>query len=393
VIIALRQTRAMFVDAYRDLAAGKLFWITLALSGLVVLAFASVGIDERGVSVLWFRLDFIQATSESLPAHLLYKQMFLSFGVPFWLGWVATILALISTAGIIPAFIAGGTIDLSVAKPIGRVRLLLTRYVTGLVFVALQVTVFAAACFMVIGVRGGDWEPRLFLAVPVVVLFFSYLYSFCALIGLLTRSTIAALLVTMLFWLAIIVLNRTDDVLTDFRTRAQIRLERTTLAVDNSEQAAREQLQRLTDTGQSLPPPESWAPGIADELEAANPFLAPARQRQTSAAESLASLRRWQGIIGAARGPLPKTADTLALLDRALLSLEDYEFLIQAQGNAEGRRRDRQDDEDNINPAEVARRALAEKRAQSTPFILGSSLGFEAVMLGIVCLIFTRRDF
>ena len=62
----------------------------------------------------------------------------------------------------------------------------------GLLFVALQVAIFATASYFVIGIRGGSWEPGVFLAIPLVVCFFSYLYAVSVFFGVLTRSTLAA---------------------------------------------------------------------------------------------------------------------------------------------------------------------------------------------------------
>ena len=44
------------------------------------------------------------------------------------------------------------------------------------------------------------WEPRLFLAIPIVLCLFSYLYAISVLLGVITRSTIATLLLTVLLW-------------------------------------------------------------------------------------------------------------------------------------------------------------------------------------------------
>ncbi|NRA58263.1 MAG: hypothetical protein HRU13_09155, partial [Phycisphaerales bacterium] len=43
------QTLALMIDAYRELCAKKLFWITMILSTIVVAAFAMVGINETGL--------------------------------------------------------------------------------------------------------------------------------------------------------------------------------------------------------------------------------------------------------------------------------------------------------------------------------------------------------
>ena len=150
-----------------------------------------------------------------------YKQMFVYGGIGFWLSWLATILALISTAGIFPDLISSGVIDLFVSKPIGRLRLFVTEYAAGLLFVTLQVTIFSLGSFLVIGLRGGVWEPGLFVAVPVVVCFFSYLFSVCTLLGILTRSTVAALLLTLLFWLFVYGTGAAEQNVLMFETMAK----------------------------------------------------------------------------------------------------------------------------------------------------------------------------
>ena len=44
------QTFALLLDSYRELNAKKLFWIVLALSGLVVVLFASLGLSGGAVT-------------------------------------------------------------------------------------------------------------------------------------------------------------------------------------------------------------------------------------------------------------------------------------------------------------------------------------------------------
>ena len=381
----------MLIDAYRELAAGKLFWITLGLSSLVVGIFACLGIDEEGMTFLWFRLNFIPITSETLPPDLMYKQMFLSFGVPLWLGWVATILALVSTAGIIPNFISGGSIDLSLAKPIGRIRLFLTRYLSGLVFVALQVGAFSFACFILIGIRGGDWQPRVLLAIPIVLLFFSYLFSVCALLGLITRSAIASLLLTALFWIMLIILNRGDESVGALKVQAQMLAERREERVANAELMADNRLKQMAEAGEDLPPREEWAPGITTEQEAANPLLVTLRQQRDKTQGTVRSLKAWHHAIVIAKFPLPKTIETLHLMDRVLLSKADYEALMNTGETKEIPTAFGQDE--TIDQREYQRRFTEAQLMRSTTKILGTSIGFEVVMLGICCFIFARRDF
>ena len=49
-----------------------------------------------------------------------------------------------------------------------------------------------------------EWRPSLFLASPYVALLFSYVYAVCVLLGIWTRSTIAALMLAILFYATVL---------------------------------------------------------------------------------------------------------------------------------------------------------------------------------------------
>src|SRR5205807_1859151 len=125
------------------LNARKLFWITLILSALFDGVFACFGVDATGFKILKWHFDMPQSE-----ARMIFKSIFRSGVIGFWLTWVATILALISTYGIFPDFITGGSIDLYLAKPISRVRLFITKFVSGMLFVTLQVVIIAIGSFI-----------------------------------------------------------------------------------------------------------------------------------------------------------------------------------------------------------------------------------------------------
>ena len=167
----MSQTLAIFGDAYRGLKARKMFWIVLVISFLVVASFGCLGISEKGLTLLAWELGFGPNTRDLL-ADVFYKSMFVGLGIGFWLSWVAAILALVSTAGIIPAFLAQGAVDLVLSRPISRGRLFLTQYAAGLMFVFLQITIFCVASFLVLarelGMRDLLKAVSLMVAVAVV---------------------------------------------------------------------------------------------------------------------------------------------------------------------------------------------------------------------------------
>lgn len=387
----ITQTIALFVDAYRELNAKKLFWITMVLSGLVVLIYAAIGINEEGITFFWFKLGFIPVDSTTLPPEMLYKQLFLSLGIQIWLTWVATILALISTAGIIPEMISGGSIEMLLSKPISRTRLFLTKYATGLLFAALQVTAFTAASFLVIGIRGGVWEPGLFLAVPLVVIFFSYLYCVCSLLGVLTKSTIASLLLTILLWCGLFILNTGDGAVMAIRVQFEAQRDAYTASIDKSRKAAASILSSRRATAGEPPLPEGYVATDEDMLSV-TPWIKSVIDNRDEAEETLRKLRPWAKGIYAAKTIVPKTGETIALLERSLISMADLETLAELDQDRAETTIDESSGDVTLDQAEVQMRAQEAIRSRSVWWVMGTSLIFECVVLGAAVFIFVRRD-
>lgn len=386
------QTFALLQDAYRELNSKKLFWITMILSGIVVAGFAAIGINQKGLTLLWFQIGNFggAVTSATIPADQLYKTLFANFGIAFWLSWIATILALVSTSSMIPDFIASGAIELTLSKPISRLRLFLTKFAVGLLFVGLQVLTFSAACFVVIGVRGGAWEPGVFLAVPVVLLFFSYLFAVCVLFGLLTRSTIASLLLTLLFWFLCFGVNATEGIVLNGRESNAVLADSLETRIGKMEANTTKLLRQPLDEGVE----DTREPVTPAELDAANPKIAEFRQ---DLAEVRAAYRPWNTAAKtfvAVKTLLPKTSETVALIDRWLvdeMNLRDQRFDDDADSpNTSGPAFTRLSGADRI---KVQKRLEAIYKGRSVSWVIGTSLIFELLILGVAARIFVRRDF
>jgi ABC-type transport system involved in multi-copper enzyme maturation permease subunit len=391
--LALRQTAAIVLDGYRELNARKLFWITMALSVIVVLAFAAIGLNQRGFTILWWTIDNNVMNSRVIEPKLLYKFAFANFAIPIWLAWGATILGLISTAGMVPEFVQGGAIELAVSKPIGRARLILTKYLSGLLFVALQVAVFTLAAFIVIGVRGESWEPRLFLAIPIMIVFFSYLYCVCALLGLITRSTIAALLLTILFWIVIFGVNTTETVFLSLRENTALRIEGLEARIESlkAQQAKQQEMIENASQPDDEGPPDLRAAGAALAVQKTNSDLTRRTEQLEQARKNLKSNALGHRISFAAKTLLPKTSETVKLLDRYLLTpaeLDQFRNVRDGHGDFPVN-----EDDVRINPRALEKRLETALRSRTVSWVVGTSLAFEGVVLLLMLWIFRRRDF
>ncbi len=410
------QTLALLHDSLRLLMARRLFWITMLISGLLVVAYGSIGFDDRGVSILFgaFHFEDPRFTSDSPWARVLLLGIFTNFVVPVWLGWGAVILGLISTSSTFPDMMSEGAVDLVLSKPLSRVKLVLVKYAGALLFVGLQTLVFCGGVFLITGLRLGEWNWMIFAGAAIVVIFFSYLFAFHTLVAIVTRSTIAALLLTMLFWFALFIAQSTEQSLSGFHQQQLVEIEDFEARIATQKirlDRARNPSGLRESLGAALTSPDQIERTIAS-LEA----------EQESKRRTAQALEAWHDRSLVLMAVLPKNQETIALLDRWLIrdanmTMQDIvlgsmnlppeeepnETPEQPDPGAEPEasaeqpettadRRGRHE-EMTRTQIEAAKREEKERREKPAAFIIGTSLGFEIVILAVACFIFARRDF
>ena len=370
----MTQSIALFVDAYRLLNARRIFWFTLIITGLVVLCFALVGINDQGIRIIVWDIEIPGVnTRTGWTPEFFYKFIFNNLGIGIWLSWVATILGLVTTSGMFPEFISTGSIDLILSKPIGRFRLFITKYLSGLLFVILQVCVFCVGSFVVIGLRGGVWLPGIFISIPLVVLFFSYLYAFSVFFGILTRSTIAALLLTILCWFVIFVVQSSENTLLFF-VKYQ---EQKVAAYEENLERSRTQLAGVEN------------PEDRERWDFMYKTIEVREERLEEARDSGSGVRIAHSILSGAMTVLPKTSQTLDLLERWTVDLAD----LPERDIDESPPVITEDGEFEANEAEIGLAVRDEVNSRSPLWIIGTSLLFELVLCLGAGVIFWRRDY
>lgn len=379
-----RQTWALTVDAYRELNNRKMFWLCLAISGLIVALFASLGLGEKTYTFLgWDTRIPHRFTS----AGEFYKFVFTLWGVDLWLAWAGLFLAIVSTASIFPDFLSAGSIDLYLCRPISRFRLFLTKYLTGLLFAFLQVTIFTVASFLVIGFRGGEWVPGLLIAIPIVVMLFSYFFCWTVLAGVITRSATGAVLLTVALAVVIAAINGADTALmtTKHVYRLAVEKSRDNPALFGAAELAVASLQRQVEAESS----HSEDPETRARLEANRRALQTLREELRDAESTAQKLEWWYGAVFAAKTVLPKTSETRQMLAD---TLNVHLF---------GRRERRAENEVGAAPPMLLRptwnevnAAIDREMEERTPaWTVATSMGYQLVILLMAGWLFTRRDY
>jgi hypothetical protein len=305
--VIITQSTAMLADAYRELNARKLFWITMGLNLLVVGVFASLGMNEKGPTFWHWEFENPILNTDTVSAGLFYRFQFVTWGTPIWLSWAATILALVSTAGIVPDLVAGGSIETLVSKPISRVRLFSPSTSSASSSPPSRSPSSASAASWSCGSAADVVEWGLFMAIPIVVLFFSYLFAVCALLGMITRSTVAALLITMVLWLLIFAINATDQTLIGLREDARLKAEDARERLVNQNTLADRRLEQIETSGETIEDNEGNPITEPDDRrQAAFPMITRTRTQLEEAEESVELWEVWTGRPTSSRRSCPR---------------------------------------------------------------------------------------
>ena len=107
-----------------------------------------------------------------------------------------TFLAVFATAHLVPRMQEKGTIDLYLARPVSRVRLLLSRYVAGLILAGSNVIYLMGSIWIIVASKTGVWNARFLLAGSIIFLVIAVLLAFAFLVGVFTSSTAVSIMAT-----------------------------------------------------------------------------------------------------------------------------------------------------------------------------------------------------
>ena len=110
--------------------------------------------------------------------------------------WIGTLLALFATAPLLTGLLQRGHVDLLLSKPLSRTRLLAGHVLGVLAMMLLLSAYLIGAVWLTLSIKTGVWNPRFLLAIFVLVGMFAVLYAVVTLVGVWTRSTALALIVT-----------------------------------------------------------------------------------------------------------------------------------------------------------------------------------------------------
>jgi ABC-type transport system involved in multi-copper enzyme maturation permease subunit len=203
--------KALALDALYQVLDNWVFRILVILTCIPVLLFFLIGFREEGISFLfgiweWKWVQVLEAFD--VPAEIPTRQLRTSVidglvNAVFWIaGGPGVIFCIAATAFFVPRMIEKGAADILLHKPASRLTFLVARYFAGLLFVGLLSSFLVTGIYLGLLVSSGYHQPGILLAAPLLVYLFGLVLSVTVLIGAVTRSTVASILLGALFFLA-----------------------------------------------------------------------------------------------------------------------------------------------------------------------------------------------
>ncbi|MFK7767454.1 MAG: ABC transporter permease subunit [Mariniblastus sp.] len=133
--------------------------------------------------------EFAQMLTSTLPVY--FDKFVLSIGL---------LIAVLVTANLIPETFEAGSLNLLLSKPISRWGLYVAKFVGGCAFVALCACYLFLGVWLWMGIGMGVWDRAMLLSIPLYIIVFAIYFSVSAFVGLLWRSAIVSVILTLLFW-------------------------------------------------------------------------------------------------------------------------------------------------------------------------------------------------
>lgn len=186
-------------DTFRQARATGIFWVVVGVTILCALLCLTASITSGDTPELTMAFGVVRVPlTGGVEQGVRNVQAILAV-------WVADsaglLLTLVWTAGFLPAFLEPAAVTVLIAKPMPRWLLLLGKVFGVIVFVAFSALLFVTITWLALAVRTGVWDATYFWCVPLLVLHFTIFYSFSTLLAVSTRSTVACVFGSALFWL------------------------------------------------------------------------------------------------------------------------------------------------------------------------------------------------
>ncbi len=155
--------------------------------------------DSISITYFWLASDPLPFTKKQVEYFI--KEWVLTSVMDWIVGVFGLIAAILITSTVIPQMFEPGSITLLLSKPVSRSLLFTAKFVGACAFVVLNVTLLIVGLWLIVGLRFEIWNHGMLSCIPVFLFMFLVYYAVSALTGLVWKSAIISVVVTVLFWI------------------------------------------------------------------------------------------------------------------------------------------------------------------------------------------------
>lgn len=196
-------------DVMREAAARWTLIAYFLLSTIFIIIFASaINLDIVNGTLAGARLfgKDVQMSGNEISIEKLVLGFESGFSAVLY--FLCTFLAIFATAHLVPRMQEKGTIDLYLSRPVSRFKLLMSRYLAGLVLAGSNIVYLIGSIWLIVMWKTHVVHPRFFLAGAVILFVIATLLAFAFVVGVITSSTAVSIMATYgLFFFAIMLVG------------------------------------------------------------------------------------------------------------------------------------------------------------------------------------------
>jgi ABC-2 type transport system permease protein len=190
-------TLALVVDTFREALARKIFWGLFGLSTLMILFFLfllKIDIVQGALAtVTLFGRTVNGNRTQDLDTLVLGAYASIAAFLYTW----GMFLAVFASAGLIPAVLEPGRIELLLSKPVSRAHILLGRYLGNVLVVGGNIAYLVLGVWIILGIKTNIWRASFLATIATTLFVFAVLLAVVVLIGVLFESTALATMIAM----------------------------------------------------------------------------------------------------------------------------------------------------------------------------------------------------
>ncbi len=181
---------------FREALSRKIFLVFFGVSTFILLLFLAFFLSTNIDSMIPM-LKMQDANSNELVNKIINSLKVLVVSPLFGLG---LFLSIFSAASFIPSMLEKGNVELILSKPISRSQIIWGKFWGGILIVLLNVAYLIFGLWVLIGFKFGLWDVGLLYAILTITYTFTVLYGLMILIGILTQSSLLAMMSTYLIF-------------------------------------------------------------------------------------------------------------------------------------------------------------------------------------------------